>query len=152
MQFVSWTWNWVAEEYDLPMWDEWVIMRWAGLILKTKLIHTIWDLNKLEFNIRHITTLCLAQYLLRISIIELNGEIGTLASGVGETKEMEDKMAERIIERFKFWLELRKWEIQKRKEGFLKSGLRILQTKTSKNKVVSYNPTMENNLVCRVCW
>ena len=29
MQFVSWTWNWVAEEYDLPMWDEWVIMRWG---------------------------------------------------------------------------------------------------------------------------
>lgn len=28
MQFVSWTWNWVAEEYDIPMWDEWVIMRW----------------------------------------------------------------------------------------------------------------------------
>jgi len=29
MQFVSWTWNWVAEEYELPMWDEWVIMRWG---------------------------------------------------------------------------------------------------------------------------
>ena len=29
MQFVYWTWNWVAEEYDLPMWDEWVIMRWG---------------------------------------------------------------------------------------------------------------------------
>ena len=29
MQFVSWTWNWVAEEYNLPMWDEWVIMRWG---------------------------------------------------------------------------------------------------------------------------
>ena len=28
MQFVSWTWNWIAEEYDLPMWNEWVIMRW----------------------------------------------------------------------------------------------------------------------------
>lgn len=28
-QFVSWTWNWIAEEYDLPMWDEWVIMRWG---------------------------------------------------------------------------------------------------------------------------
>ena len=26
MQFVSWTWNWVAEKYELPMWDEWVIM------------------------------------------------------------------------------------------------------------------------------
>ena len=26
MQFVSWTWNWIAEEYDLPMWNEWVIM------------------------------------------------------------------------------------------------------------------------------
>ena len=26
MQFVSWTWNWVAEVYDLPMWDHWVIM------------------------------------------------------------------------------------------------------------------------------
>ena len=29
MQFVSWTWNWVAEEYDLPMWNEWVITRWG---------------------------------------------------------------------------------------------------------------------------
>jgi hypothetical protein len=26
---VSWTWNWVAEEYDLPMWDEWVVMRFG---------------------------------------------------------------------------------------------------------------------------
>ena len=24
MQFVPWTWNWVAEEYDLPRWNEWV--------------------------------------------------------------------------------------------------------------------------------
>ena len=29
MQFVSWTWNWVAEIYDLPVWDEWVILRWG---------------------------------------------------------------------------------------------------------------------------
>ncbi len=29
MQFVHWTWNWVAEVYDLPMWDDWVIMRWG---------------------------------------------------------------------------------------------------------------------------
>ena len=29
MQFVPWTWNWVAETYDLPMWDEWVILRWG---------------------------------------------------------------------------------------------------------------------------
>tara|TARA_B100000029_G_scaffold359015_1_gene351859 strand:+ start:5461 stop:6009 length:549 start_codon:yes stop_codon:yes gene_type:complete len=29
MQFVHWTWNWVAEKYELPMWDEWVIMRWG---------------------------------------------------------------------------------------------------------------------------
>lgn len=29
MQFVPWTWNWVAEEYDLPMWDEWVILRFG---------------------------------------------------------------------------------------------------------------------------
>ena len=27
MQFVPWTWNWVAEEYDLPRWNEWVILR-----------------------------------------------------------------------------------------------------------------------------
>ena len=27
-------------------------------------------------------------------------------------------MAERILDRIKFWLELRKWERQKRKEGF----------------------------------
>jgi hypothetical protein len=26
-QFVSWTWNWVAEKYDLPMWNEWVVMK-----------------------------------------------------------------------------------------------------------------------------
>ena len=26
-QFVSWTWNWIAEEYDLPMWDDWVILK-----------------------------------------------------------------------------------------------------------------------------
>lgn len=29
MQFVSWTWNWVAEKYDLPIWDEWVILRFG---------------------------------------------------------------------------------------------------------------------------
>lgn len=29
MQFVSWTWNWVAEKYELPMWNEWVIMRFG---------------------------------------------------------------------------------------------------------------------------
>jgi hypothetical protein len=29
MQFVSWTWNWVAEKYDLPIWDEWVVMRYG---------------------------------------------------------------------------------------------------------------------------
>jgi len=28
-QFVSWTWNWVAEEYDLPMWNDWVILRYG---------------------------------------------------------------------------------------------------------------------------
>lgn len=28
-QFVSWTWNWIAEEHDLPMWDDWVILRWG---------------------------------------------------------------------------------------------------------------------------
>ena len=33
---------------------------------------------------------------------------------------MEGKMAERILDRIKFWLELRKWERQKRKEGFPK--------------------------------
>ena len=27
MQFVSWTWNWVAEKYELPMWNDWVIMK-----------------------------------------------------------------------------------------------------------------------------
>ena len=27
-------------------------------------------------------------------------------------------MAKRILERIKFWLELRKWEKEKRKEGF----------------------------------
>jgi hypothetical protein len=26
-QFVSWTWNWIAEEYDLPMWNTWVILK-----------------------------------------------------------------------------------------------------------------------------
>jgi len=25
-QFVPWTWNWIAEEYNLPRWDEWVIL------------------------------------------------------------------------------------------------------------------------------
>ena len=29
MQFVPWTWNWVAEEYDLPRWNEWVILRYG---------------------------------------------------------------------------------------------------------------------------
>jgi len=29
MQFVSWTWNWVAERYELPMWDEWVVLRYG---------------------------------------------------------------------------------------------------------------------------
>lgn len=39
MQFVSWTWNWVAEKYELPMWDTWVITRfgkpYTGKTLKT---------------------------------------------------------------------------------------------------------------------
>lgn len=26
-QFVPWTWNWVAETYDLPKWNEWVILK-----------------------------------------------------------------------------------------------------------------------------
>ena len=56
MQFVSWTWNWVAEEYDLPMWDEWVIMRWEDLTQKIKLTSTILDLNKLKYNLLLITT------------------------------------------------------------------------------------------------
>ena len=29
MQFVSWTWNWVAEKYEMPMWDEWVVLKWG---------------------------------------------------------------------------------------------------------------------------
>jgi len=29
MQFVHWTWNWVAEKYDLPIWDEWQILRYG---------------------------------------------------------------------------------------------------------------------------
>tara|TARA_B100001996_G_scaffold380397_1_gene367751 strand:+ start:141 stop:692 length:552 start_codon:yes stop_codon:yes gene_type:complete len=29
MQFVPWTWNWVAEEYDLPRWDTWVVLRYG---------------------------------------------------------------------------------------------------------------------------
>jgi len=48
---------------------------------------------------------------------------------LGRRKEMEDKMAERIIERFKFWLELRKWEIQKRKEGFPKEWFEDITNK-----------------------
>jgi len=27
MQFIPNTWNWIAENYDIPMFDEWVIMR-----------------------------------------------------------------------------------------------------------------------------
>jgi hypothetical protein len=26
-QFVPWTWNWIAEEYDLPKWNDWVILK-----------------------------------------------------------------------------------------------------------------------------
>jgi len=29
MQFVSWTWNWVAEKYELPEWDTWVVTRYG---------------------------------------------------------------------------------------------------------------------------
>ena len=29
MQFVSWTWNWVAEKYDLRLWDTWVVTRYG---------------------------------------------------------------------------------------------------------------------------
>lgn len=42
---------------------------------------------------------------------------------------MEKKMAERIIERIKFWLELRKWEKQKSKEGFPKEWFEDIITK-----------------------
>ena len=26
-QFVPWTWNWVAEKYDLPKWNTWVVLK-----------------------------------------------------------------------------------------------------------------------------
>tara|TARA_B100001939_G_scaffold600_2_gene579 strand:+ start:1703 stop:2248 length:546 start_codon:yes stop_codon:yes gene_type:complete len=26
-QFVPWTWNWIAELYDLPKWNDWVILK-----------------------------------------------------------------------------------------------------------------------------
>lgn len=42
---------------------------------------------------------------------------------------MENKVAERIIERIKFWLELRRWEKQKRKEGFPKEWFQDINTK-----------------------
>jgi hypothetical protein len=29
MQFVPWTWNWVAEIYDLPEWDTWVVLKYG---------------------------------------------------------------------------------------------------------------------------
>ena len=31
MQFVPWTWNWVAEEYDLPRWNEGNPSSWATI-------------------------------------------------------------------------------------------------------------------------
>ena len=40
MQFVSWTWNWVAEEYDLPMWNDWVIMRYGKPFTENKTYKT----------------------------------------------------------------------------------------------------------------
>ena len=40
MQFVSWTWNWVAEKYDLPMWNDWVIMKDGRPYLEEKVSRT----------------------------------------------------------------------------------------------------------------
>jgi len=42
---------------------------------------------------------------------------------------MEGKVVERIIERIKFLLELRKWEKEKRKEGFPKEWFEDISNK-----------------------
>lgn len=42
---------------------------------------------------------------------------------------MEGKVVERIIERIKFLLELRKWEKEKRKEGFPKEWFEDIPNK-----------------------
>tara|TARA_Y100000004_G_scaffold10630_1_gene11575 strand:- start:5147 stop:5704 length:558 start_codon:yes stop_codon:yes gene_type:complete len=51
MQFVSWTWNWVAEKYDLPVWDEYVIMRWGRPYTENKIYkHDIgFEQTKVQF-------------------------------------------------------------------------------------------------------
>ena len=65
MQFVSWTWNWVAEEYDLPMWDEWVIMRWGKPYTEQKLTDIILGLNKQEVQFTPYYNILFASYTCR---------------------------------------------------------------------------------------
>ena len=83
MQFVSWTWNWVAEKYDLPMWDEWVIMRWGRPYTENK-THDI-GFEQTEFNSLLTITYCLTITCRRYTA-EHNGEIGAVVSGVGVMK------------------------------------------------------------------
>lgn len=40
MQFIPTTWNWIAEKYDLPKWNEWVIMRWGKPYTENKVSKT----------------------------------------------------------------------------------------------------------------
>lgn len=48
MQFVSWTWNWIAEEYDLPKWNTWV-MTYKGYPYNGHPKDTPSDLYNMEF-------------------------------------------------------------------------------------------------------
>ena len=47
-QFVPWTWNWIAEEYDLPKWNTWV-MTYKGYPWKGHPKDTPIDLSNMEF-------------------------------------------------------------------------------------------------------
>lgn len=40
MQFIPSTWNWVAEKYGLPKWDEWVITRFGQPYIENRVYKT----------------------------------------------------------------------------------------------------------------
>lgn len=46
MQFIPRTWRWIVEEYGIPDWDEWVIMRFGRPYLKD-------EVSKSDFGFSH---------------------------------------------------------------------------------------------------
>lgn len=54
MQFVPWTWNWIAESYDLPEWGSWVLTYrdypWEGHPRETQNDLSNYEIIKVQFS------------------------------------------------------------------------------------------------------